>query len=138
MGLDNGIILVLANKKIPEDFPSCHEDYWWVGDEKDVAKNGKLDVAYWRKCWNIREAIISVLHVGNDGGEYPIEAEDLPAIRRALIKFLHYDYWEEHSDSIWEYDDIVDTLLQILINLKWLEIYLKRHPEDSAYFYDSY
>jgi len=29
-------------------------------------------------------------------------------------------------------------MLNILLNLKWLEGYLKSHPKDSAFFYDSY
>lgn len=136
MGLDNGIILKLANRKIPKDFPES--EAWWIDKAEDVAKDGEMHVAYWRKCWGIRGDILSILHAGQEGGEYPVEAEDLPAIRRALIKYLRPDYWEEKADSIWEFEEMIEPMLNILLNLKWLEGYLKSHPKDSAFFYDSY
>jgi len=136
MGLDNGIQLKLASKKVPEDFPDKGSlDKW---DFDTLEKTGELEVAYWRKCWGIREMILGVLHADQGGGEYPVKAEDLPAIRRGLVKFLNPKTWEEDADSIWEYEEMYETLLQQLLNLKWLEKYLKDHPEDSASFYDSY
>lgn len=135
MGLDNGIILKLSSKRIPEDFTKTNA--WWMSTDEDVAKDGNLDICYWRKCWGIRAAILGVLHVG-EGCEHPVEAEDLPAIRRELVKFLNPTYWEENGDSIWTYEEIYESLLDDLLNLKWLERYLKKHPEDSAFFYDSY
>lgn len=136
MGLDNGIILKLSNKKIPEDFPE--QDAWWISSQEEVDKNGEFEVAYWRKCWDIRSIILEVLHAGQEGGSYPIEADDLPAIRRGIIHLINPKHYDNESDSIWEYDERVDGELQILLNLMWLENYLKKHPEDSAYFYDSY
>jgi len=136
MGLDNGIILKLSNKKVPENFPE--QDAWWIDSQEDVDENGEFQVAYWRKCWDIRGIILGVLHAGQDGGRYPVEAEDLPAIRRGIWKLLNPKTYEEESDSIWTYDERADSELQILLNLMWLENYLKKHPEDSAFFYDSY
>lgn len=139
MGLDNGIILKLSNKKIPEDFPQTKsENTWWIDTQEDVDKDGEMEIAYWRKCWDVRGIILGVLHAGQEGGEYPVEADDLPAIRRGILKLLNPKIYEEESDSIWEYEDRVDSELQMLLNMKWLENYLKQHPEDSAYFYDSY
>lgn len=137
MGLDNGIILKLKENKVPEDFPSPESlDSFEL---ENVEKKGELEIAYWRKCWGIRAAIIGVLHM-KDSEEWihSVEAEDCPALRRALIKFLKPDYWEENADSIWEYDEMFETMLNIILNLKWLERRLKTHPEETAYFYDSY
>lgn len=136
MGLDNGIVLKLSNKKVPEDFP--RQEAWWIEPQGEVEKKGELHVAYWRKCWDIRGIILGVLHAGQEGGDYPVEAEDLPAIRRGIIKLLNPKTYEDEADSIWEYEERVESELQILLNLMWLENYLKKHPEDSAYFYDSY
>lgn len=136
MGLDNGIILKLANKKVPEDFPE--QEAWWIDSQEDVDKNGEFHVCYWRKCWDIREIILGVLHAGQEGGNYPVEAEDLPAIRRRIFKLLNPKNYENAADSIWEYDERVDGELQMLLNMMWLENHLKKHPEDSAVFYDSY
>ena len=138
MGLDNGIILKLKEKTVPEDFPSMASlDKF---DLENVMERGELEIAYWRKCWGIREAIMGVLHMKDDGTtfEHSVDAEDCPALRRALIKFLKPDYWEENADSIWEYDEYYEHMLDIILNLKWLEKRLKDHPDETAYFYDSY
>lgn len=134
MGLDNGIILKLSEKKLPEDFPTELDNY----EKNNIERDGEFHVAYWRKCWGIREAIIGVLHMKADEYRHPVEAEDLPALRRELVKFLKPDYWEENADSIWTYEEYYENMLDIILNLKWLEKYLKTHPDDSAYFYDSY
>ena len=136
MGLDNGIVLKLSSKKVPEDFPK--QDAWWIEPQEEVEKRGELSIAYWRKCWDIRGIILGVLHAGQEGGNYPVEAEDLPAIRRGIIKLLNPKIYEDEADSIWEYEERIESELQILLNLMWLENHLKNHPEDSAYFYDSY
>ena len=137
MGLDNGIILKLSEKKVPEDFPST--DSLDSYDFKRVEKDGKLEVAYWRKCWGIRSVIMEVLHMkDSEEWEHPVEADDCPKLRRELTKFLKPNYWEENADSIWEYEDYFEHMLDIIFNLKWLESRLKTHPEESAYFYDSY
>lgn len=127
MGLDNGIILECPDedfKKIP---------YY---DKDEIGVESK-HLAYWRKCWGVRRAIMSVLH-SKDGEDAPIEAEDVPALIRVLKPFLSRDYWEEESDSIWEYDDYFDNMYEKLVRLEWLKEYLKKHPDTECYFYDSY
>lgn len=134
MGLDNGIILKLEENKVPEDFPGKLDK--WELSEVELKK--ELQVAYWRKCWDIRDIILGVLHAGQEGGEYSIEAEDLPAIRRGIVKLLNPKEYETSGDSIWEYEERIDGELEKLLNMMWLERYLKKHPESQAYFYDSY
>jgi hypothetical protein len=127
MGLDNGIILKCSDeifKKIP---------YY----DTDEIGNEDKHLAYWRKCYGIRKAILNKLH-GKDGGDTPIEVEDIPAIIRVLKPFLSRDYWEENADSIWEYEEYFDNLYKILIRLEWLKEYLKDNPNVECYFYDSY
>ena len=125
MGLDNGIVLKVSDKKFPEDFPiisnNNDESLWWIDSPEDVAKKGEMHVVYWRKCWGIRDSILTILHVDkNGGGHYVVEAEDLPAIRRALTKFLKPDYYEAYADSIWEYDEMVEPIINNLLCLLWL------------------
>lgn len=128
MGLDNGIILECSKEDF-ETIPYFEKD--------DISKYMGNELAYWRKCWGIRRAIITVLH-GEDGGETPIEAEDVPALIRALKPFLSKDYWDEESDSIWEYEDHFDNTYKVLLRLEWLKDYLKKNPNVKCYFYDSY
>lgn len=130
MGLDNGIIARKVNKK---DIPTFVKDGY-----KDF-KEDAMEVAYWRKCWGIREAMASVGHPIDDNiYDFPIEREDIPAIVRELYKFLDKSYYEENADSIWEFDEIIDNLFQQIINLKWLEGYMEDHPDVEVEFYDSY
>lgn len=130
MGLDNG--LILRNPKV-EQIPS------YIISRFDFDET--LDVCYWRKCWGIRRAILNVLDpqgVRSDEYEFRVEAEDVPAIKKALKPFFDSIYWEENGDSIWEYEEYKDVLLQDWVNLTWLEEYLKNNPDAVCFFYDSY
>ena len=119
MGLDNGIIARKVNKK---DIPTFVKDGY--ADYKDDV----MEIAYWRKCWGIREAMANVGHPENlDILDFKIEKEDIPAIVRELYKFLDKSYYEENADSIWELDEIIDNLFQQIINLKRLEGYMEDH-----------
>ena len=132
MGLDNGIIIKEADA-IKEDLLKC-PCFEWEDFERDYQH-----IAYWRKCWGVRGAILKVLHVDEKGGgEYQIEHDDIPAILRALKPFLKREVWDEEADSIWEYDEYIDTMINIYIRLTWLADYMKDHKDLKVYFYDSY
>lgn len=135
MGLDNGIILK-ANES--EDWMNIYCPYY---DSKDDFHHEGYCIAYWRKCWGIRDAILHKLdpkHIQKDGGHYKIEYEDIGALIRALKPFLSRDYWEEKAESIWDYDEYFDNTYHILIRLEWLKDYMKEHPDVECYFYDSF
>lgn len=129
MGLDNGFIL---KTKDTIKVPSCVElfDYEF--------KDNEYEVVYWRKCWGLRKAVLKVLHAPDDAYHIPVEAEDIPAIIRAIQPFFSKEYWAENADSIWEYDEFFDNLIQTVLNLSWLKTYLEEHPAAFCYFYDSY
>lgn len=134
MGLDNGII-IREPQAIKEDLEKCPCFKW---DEND-AQNGYMHMAYWRKCWGIRKAILKVLHVDEKGdGEFQIEYDDLPAILRALKPFLKEKIWDEEANSIWQYDEYIDDMVDDYIKLTWLAEYMKTHKDVKVYFYDSY
>ena len=48
------------------------------------------------------------------------------------------DKWEEDGDSIWEYEEYFDNMLNIMLNLKWLESYMALNSNIEVEFYDSY
>lgn len=134
MGLDNGIVLKID--EFPKDFYTEKSDF---GTSSYDEKAKELNIAYWRKCWGIREAILNIVGRNNlDEFEYKIEWDDVPAIIRALKNFLNEKYWNDSADSIWEYEEYIDTMIDIILNLKWLEKYLKDHKDAECYFYDSY
>lgn len=128
MGLDNGIIIECPYEDF-ETIPYFEKD--------DVSKYLGNELAYWRKCWGIRNDILSVLH-GKDGEDMLIEAEDVPALINVLKPYLSREYWDQYADSIWEYDVQFDNTYKVLLRLEWLKDYLKKNPDVRCYFYDSY
>ncbi len=129
MGLDNGIILKEDPEKVKDYF------FW--------STNGFLDketeICYWRKCWNIRKVIRDVLHLGDkDEFSYLLDADDIKPIIKGITNLMSKESWEADNGSIWDFDEICETLVTNLCNLKLLQKYLEDHPDAQAYFYDSY
>ena len=128
MGLDNGFRVEGLKQS---DIPSFVKIPWSYG-------NGEIDLVYWRKCWGLRAVVLGVLHSKPDEYEIQVKAEDIPAIIREIKPFFNAETWEEDGNSIWEFDEIFDNLFQSVINLMWLETYLRENPDVKCYFYDSY
>lgn len=130
MGLDNGIILKVNPKNL-----------------LNINKLIKLDttydeipntmICYWRKCWGIRDAIINKLHFSTNGGQFKLDAEDIPVIIKLLFTFYGEKEWSD-VDAIWEWEEFKDTLRQQILNLTWLYDYMLANPEAKVYFYDSF
>lgn len=136
MGLDNGIVLKTKNSIIEK--PS------WVKFIGNPAEHddGSLeyDICYWRKCWNIREAIFNILE-DNDRREWEFELSlnQVVAIRDRLSRFLtEGEDWEELGDSIWSFEEMIPVLTEDILNLSWLIGYMKKDVHAIVYFYDSY
>lgn len=126
MGLDNGINVKATSR-------------WEAIQELDALfpkkYNGNWEVCYWRKCWNVRSDIFSVLacpRVINDG-EYPIQLEHIDQIIDVL-KSYNEDNWDL---SIWEFEEMKPHLKEQAKKLKKLKKLMEKYPL-SVYFYDSY
>lgn len=132
MGLDNGIKVTGIPKEDKKKIPYYEKDWG------DFLENGEIEPIYWRKCWGLRNVVVSILHMDQDEGTKKIDPEDIPALIRVLKPFLSRDYWDENADSIWEYDEYFQKIYKNLIFLEWLKDYYKEHPEIEVYFYDSY
>jgi len=133
MGLDNGIV---ATGLTRDDIPCFVK----LPFDKDYPPN-EIDITYWRKWWGLRGDILDVLHAPyqEDTCHIPVDAEDIPAIIRKMEKYCSKEYWDENADSIWEFEEVIGfSLLQQMLNLKWLHAYMLEHPEVKCYFYDSY
>ncbi len=111
---------------------------WYTSIEESY--NGKnVEVCYWRECWGIRGDILHILHIDEDNSyHYNIESDNIPAIIKALEKYLNKEYWDANANSIWEYDEYFDNNIQNIRNLLWLKEYLEENPDAECYFYDSY
>ena len=136
MGLENGIVLKTKNSIIEK--PS------WVKFIGNPAEHddGSLeyDICYWRKCWNIREAIFNILEDDDRREwEFKLSLNQVVAIRDRLCKFLtEGEDWEELGDSIWSFEEMIPVLTEDILNLSWLIGYMKKDVHAIVYFYDSY
>lgn len=133
MGLDNGILLKVKNEKdYRKAYRMFEHEHWYDVDE--------CSVCYWRKCWGIRNAILRVvdLSVTNEY-EFPVTLDNIDDVIVAFKYFLHKKEWEEEADTIWEWDENTRrNQARNLRGLRRLRRWLRRHPDDTAYFYDSY
>lgn len=129
MGLDNGFTLRNVDKTTIPKFIRYNDSYM---------PENEVELVYWRKCWGLRKVVMSVLHMWDQDYCKQVEAEDIPAILRELYPFLSKEYWEENADSIWTFDEMIESFTHDILNLAWLEGYMKEHPEVTCEFYDSY
>ena len=133
MGLDNGIEI-----RRKDNLPNCVLCF----DEEWRKKYGyDLEVAYWRKCWNVRAIIFSVLLRGDDNDSIIDITRDelLEIIKRLKDEFHYHDFLEgEWGSCIWDWNTFRNIQKRNLKNLKKLAKMMKRHPEIEVIFYDSY
>ena len=129
IGLDNGIIVRNAKNKY-----KGIKDFW---DGIDAGND--IVVAYWRKCWGIRDQILTVLNEDLEGGrDYKLGLDELEYVIKLLKEFTKREYWDEYADSIWTFDEFKNNQKQIIKNLKRLYREMNKYPNIVVYFYDSY
>ena len=99
-----------------------------------------LEVAYWRKCWNIRALIYETLGAEQENdSEVTMDRRDVLNVIKAL-KGVNKKNWDNSGwgGSIWEWDEYKVNHRHNITNLKWLARFMKKHPDLEVYFYDSY
>lgn len=134
MGLDNGVCV-----RRKDNLPNCV--LCFDNDEWRKQRGYDLEVAYWRKCWNVRHIIFDVLRRGDDNDSViDITREEVLEIIHRLENDLHYfDFLEgEWGSCIWDWNTFRRIQKRNIKNLKKLARMMKRHPEIEVYFYDSY
>jgi hypothetical protein len=138
MGLDNAIMLKvnILNKDIK--VPKCFNHEEWY-------EPGKYKVCYWRKCWGVRDKIITeVFKRKRFSDEYVFEIVPDDVIK--IIKILKYydnkKNWDRDNSTIWWYkeDKIHKQIRKQIKCLKKLYSFLRKHQKKDivCYFYDSY
>lgn len=133
MGLDNGISI-----KRKQGMP----DSIFKRFDTDISRKWEydLEVAYWRKCWNIRSLIYDVLGAAQENdSEISMNRQDVLNVIKAL-KGVNRKNWDDcgWGGSIWEWNDYKYTHRRNIANLQWLARFMKKHPDIEVYFYDSY
>lgn len=130
MGLDNGIRVKGLNRN---SFIGKLFQYPFRNDYGDDA-----EICYWRKCWNIRRAILGTFPYNGtlDAYRYAISRETVKDIRAEIQYFL--DHPDEWDDSIWEFSEMKGALERDLRNLRILYLLMGVNKKLIPYFYDSY
>lgn len=114
MGLDNGI--VIRNKD---------------GTEEEA------EICYWRKCWNIRNEIFDIIEQKSETYEYLLSLDNVVNIYYRL-KAFNKKNWTENGDSIWTWEEIRKGLKRDIKEIGKLIKRMKKEPDLTVVFYDSY
>ena len=137
--MDNGIVIRFKEGKEPRWAKRLD-----VLDDRPKDGFGReLELAYWRKCWNVREVVLGGLAESGWPGEYRLSASELHAICKALGKALNRKAWDEaycDNDAIWEWDEVGSSMRrQNRRCLKAAKRLKRMDPGDYCLtFYDSY
>ena len=130
MGLDNGICI--KRKSASKEALLQFDEEWRSRNDYD------LEVAYWRKCWNVRDIILDILHVPFDNdSETKMNIEDVIAVIAAL-KRLNEKNYTERGGCIWGWKDFKRIQRGNLRALHRLVKLMKKDSSLEVYFYDSW
>lgn len=131
MGLDSGIEI-----RRRADLPAIAFTYF--DDEYSAKYNFDLEVAYWRKCWNVRAVIYKALNVKEENdSKIKLSKDDLNKIIKELKK-INKRNWLDNGSCIWEWKEFKKLLRKNIKNLCKLRRLMKKYEGIEAYFYDSY
>ena len=135
MGLDNGIIVCskireLKREDLPKGLIYPFEEDW----------SGAPEIAYWRKCWGLRNEIVEFLtRGGEESPSYKLtRPKHVLAILIILETFKDKKVWEEKGSSIWNYKTAKVFLKEQIHNLKLIYKFMQLNPDVYLEFYDSY
>lgn len=128
MGLDNGIYVVRNDYSEKVPFLSAFREPF------DENNEYPFTICYWRKCWGLREDIFRIVENTEDCGDTELSIYDILAIKNLLTTYNEYN-WEE---SIWEWEEICDTIQYQISHLQLLYDLMLAYPDLEVYFYDSY
>lgn len=131
MGLDNG--LRVTRTKHTETI----QELKIFSDEFIERYKTDFELAYWRKCWNIRNEILSCLGGRfSDEYEFPVTIDDIDPII-TILQTYNEDNWQDSGSCIWTFEEMQPMLAQQVENLKQLKKLMQKYDLE-VYFYDSY
>lgn len=133
VGLDNGICV--KRNEYTNNIPELKRF------EVDWDKDHKYDfeVAYYRKCWNIRYDLFD-LGIGYNEGYYSMTKQDVETMIE-LLQSYNAENFTDNGTCIWDWDDeewpYSEKIQRDIENLKILRVLMDKY-ELEVYFYDSY
>ena len=130
MGLDNGICI--KRKSASKDALLQFDEEWRSRNNFD------LEVAYWRKCWNVRDIILCALNVWEDNdSQTAMTAEDVENVIK-LLKELNEKNYTKRGDCIWDWKEFRHIQRRNLRALRRLVKLMEKDDLLEVYFYDSW
>ena len=136
MGLDNSLLVSRLKRKKPYCFSPILSRFERC--DYDCMSEEVYEVFYFRKCWGVRGAILSILENHQDNISNPVLPREIPNLIAILKRFNNEKYWDEWASSIWDYDDMKKNLRRYIWNLRLLRILMFFHPDYKLSFEDSY
>ena len=136
MGLDDSLLVSRPKRKRPYCFSPILSRFRrcdYISMSKEV-----YEVFYFRKCWGIRGAILSILENHQGDITSPVLPREIPNLIVILKRFNNEKYWDEWANSIWDYNEIKKNLRRYIWNLRLLRILMFFHPDYTLEFEDSY
>lgn len=142
MGLDNGIIIKGKTMKGFDFLNNYYHD-----DITDAYSPGDYEIAYWRKCWNIRGRMFEVFKdniTAKDDYKMHLSLVDLKKVVELVLKhFLDEKNWDsEYGQSIWLWEEQIRNIADQIYKIRhFLELVEEEEIKDEdleIYFYDSY
>ena len=108
-------------------------------DEEWRAKNNyDLEVAYWRKCWNVRNIIFELLNIEDfNDSRTPMSIDDVVVVIKALQQLNAKNYTDRGS-CIWDWPVFRRINRRNIIALNRLVRLMKKNDNIEVYFYDSW
>lgn len=131
MGLDNSIEV----KRTP--FSTNLKELQSYAMTWDDKKQFDFEFAYWRKCWNVRAAILNCLDKEVNNYSMPLSVAEIDRIIEAL-KGFNKKNWEDMGSSIWTWQEQKPWLKKAIKNLEQLKKLMEKYPELEVVFVDSY
>lgn len=127
MGLDNGIIVRHTDETaLIQELQRFKSPYWT-----------SYEICYWRKCWNIRSEILSVVESYSEITYDCILSKDEVDKIIDVLQSFNEENWRDNGGSIWEFEDMEDTLKEQVDNLRIVRQLMDKY-DLVVEFYDSY
>lgn len=148
MGLDNVIYVRSKDKINRPSFLTADKD-WRTDNWDDKLCCYEYEVAYWRKCYNVRNALYEAMRKSGgaellcgdpNNGDFKVSFNTLDIFIDEYKKLLNKETWNS-GESIWDWDETEDILKDIYDSLVWLRAYMATrldNNETEIIFVDSW
>ena len=137
MGLDSGLLVKSDKRALTRDMLPAGIIYPFENDY-----NNDIEIAYWRKCWNIRQAVMNHFNwrfESDDQWQFSIDKpEQILELIEIFASWLDEERWEEDGNSIWTYKEVRQSIINAIVNCAIIYTFMLNNPDVYCLWYDSY